>query len=46
MVSWNKRASSFQFPADLGREYRPKSVPPEADGLVADLDARFAQQIL
>jgi hypothetical protein len=32
--------------SDLGGEHRTKSVPPEADGLVADVDPALGQQIL
>lgn len=32
--------------ADFGHEHRAKSVPSEADGFVADLDATFLQQAL
>jgi len=32
--------------SDLGREYRPKPVPPKPDGLVADVDPTLGQKIL
>src|SRR5271165_549307 len=32
--------------SDLGGEYGAKSVPPEPDGLVADVDPALGQQIL
>ncbi len=32
--------------ADFGREHRAKAVPPEAHGLVANVDASFVQKIL
>ena len=32
--------------ADLGGEHRAKPVPPEPDGLVADVDPALGQQIL
>src|ERR1700733_4056833 len=32
--------------SDLGGEYRPKPVPPESDGLVADVDPTLGQKIL
>jgi hypothetical protein len=31
--------------ADFGGEYRTKSVPPEADRFMADVDATFVQQV-
>ena len=34
------------FSADLGCKHRSKSVPPEPDRLMADLDAAFVQQVL
>ena len=34
------------LPPDLGREHWPKTVPPEPDRFVADIDAAFVQQIL
>jgi hypothetical protein len=37
------RGASF---ADLGSEHRAKPVPPEPDGLVADVDPALGQQIL
>ena len=33
-------------PADLGGEHRAEPVPPEPDGLVADVDPALGQQIL
>jgi hypothetical protein len=38
--------ASKAFLPSLCGEHRAKPVPPEADGLVADLDAPFGQQIL
>jgi hypothetical protein len=32
-------------PTDLGGEHRAKPVPPEPDGLVADVDPALGQQI-
>ena len=32
--------------ADLGGKYRAKPVPPEPDGLVADVDPALGQEIL
>ena len=34
------------FSADLGCKHLSKSVPPEPDRLMADLDAAFVQQVL
>ena len=34
------------FPSDLGCEDRTKTVPPEPDRFVADVDAAFVEQIL
>jgi hypothetical protein len=31
---------------DLCREHRAKPVPPKSDGLMADLDPAFGQEIL
>jgi hypothetical protein len=33
------------FP-DLGRKHRPKSIPPETDGFVADINAPLVKKIL
>ena len=32
--------------ADLSSEQRPKPIPPETDGLMADINAPFEQDIL
>jgi hypothetical protein len=32
--------------ADLGNEHRAKPIPPEPDGLVADVDSALGRQIL
>ena len=32
--------------ANLGGEHRPKPIPPETDGLVADVDPALGQEIL
>ncbi len=32
--------------ADLGGEFRAKSVPPEANGFMSDIDASFMEQVL
>jgi len=31
--------------SDLGREHRAEPIPPEADGLVTDINAAFVQEI-
>src|ERR1700691_4261197 len=36
----------YQPLSDIGGEHRTKSVPPEADGLAADVDPALGQQIL
>ena len=35
-----------QLLPDLGREHRPKPVPPEPNRLVADVDPALRQQVL
>jgi hypothetical protein len=34
------------FPANFSGEHRAKSVPPEADGFMADFDTALMQQVL
>jgi hypothetical protein len=34
------------FPADLGRKHWAEAVPPETDGLVADVDPALVEEVL
>lgn len=45
-LPWRKRTQLLNTsPADLGGKHRPKPVPPEPDGFMADVDAAFVEQV-
>lgn len=37
--------AAHPLPADIGREHRPKSIPPEPHRLVAQVDPALEQQV-